>query len=281
MSEDLRAQPFLKWAGGKSQLLEQYEPFFPAEGGGSYYEPFAGSGAVFFHLRSRQDFARYHLAEINAALITCYRVVRDAVDDLLARLREHQAQHAEAYYYHVRAWDRTPEWAEASDVERAARLIYLNRTCYNGLWRVNSKGQFNVPIGRYKNPDIANEDRLRAASAALQGVTLAVEDFEGVLRRAERGDFVYLDPPYFPRSETANFTSYSAQDFGVYEHQKLALVYTELHRNGVRVMLSNSDTPFVRELYAGFRIETVQGRRAINSKADKRGPVSELVILNY
>lgn len=273
-------QPFLKWAGGKGQLLDQYEPYFPASSG-AYFEPFVGSGAVFFHLCPRGLFEHYTLSEVNAELITCYEAVRDSVEALIARLADHQARHDQAYYYHVRAWDRDPGWANTPVIERAARMIYLNKTCYNGLWRVNSQGQFNVPVGRYENPDVVGADRLRAASRALQGVTIQVLDFERVAYAAQRGDFVYLDPPYFPRSDTSNFTSYSTSTFGVYEHEKLALTFRELHRRGCRVMLSNSDTPFVRALYEGFRIETVQGRRAINSKTDKRGPVSEVVVLNY
>jgi DNA adenine methylase len=164
---------------------------------------------------------------------------------------------------------------------RAARMIYLNKTCYNGLWRVNSKGHFNVPAGRYRNPTILDEERLRAASQALQDVELEVMDFERVIRLAGRGDFVYLDPPYFPLSETANFTSYSQDTFGEYEHRKLALVFAELDRKGCRVMLSNSDTPLVRELYGDFRVETVIARRAINSARAKRGPITEVVVLSY
>jgi DNA adenine methylase len=159
--------------------------------------------------------------------------------------------------------------------------MYLNKTCYNGLWRVNSQGHFNVPVGRYRNPAILDEDRLRTSSLALQDVELAVADFEDVIRLAQRRDFVYLDPPYFPRSKTANFTSYSPDSFGEYQHRKLALVFGELDRKGCRVMLSNSDMPLVRELYDGYRQETVTARRAINSAAGKRGPITELVVLNY
>ncbi len=202
-------QPFLKWAGGKSQLLGQYEPYFPQEPMRGYYEPFVGSGAVFFHLHGRNLFQTYYLSEINTELLNCYRVVRDRLDELIARLIDHKARHSHDHYYATRNRDRDSMWAHASPVERAARMIYLNKTCYNGLWRVNQQGRFNVPMGRYKDPDIVNEDRLRAASRALQSVELAVEDFELVIRRAGRGDFVYFDPPYDPLSATANFTSYA------------------------------------------------------------------------
>jgi DNA adenine methylase len=277
----LRAQPFLKWAGGKSQLLDQYEPYFPKEPLRGYYEPFVGSGAVFFHLRGRNLFQTHYLSEINVELLNCYRTVRDRVEDLLRILADHKAHHGHDHYYFVRNRDRDSMWGHASPVERAARMIYLNKTCYNGLWRVNHQGHFNVPMGSYKDPDIVNEARLRAASGALQGVELAVEDFELVIKRAGPGDFVYFDPPYYPLSDTSNFTSYSREDFGEYEQRKLALVFEELDRRGVRVMLSNSDTPFVRALYADYRIETVTARRMINSAKAKRGAISEIVVLNH
>lgn len=275
------AAPFLKWAGGKGQLLAQYEPFFPREPARRYFEPFVGSGAVFFHLQARGLFERAHLSEVNAELITCYLAVRDGVDDLITLLREHQARHSRDYYYAIRNPDRNTAWIHAPSVERAARLIYLNKTCYNGLWRVNSRGHFNVPMGRYRRPDILNEGRLRAASRALQGAEISVAGFEGVLERARAGDFVYCDPPYVPLSATANFTSYSAASFGEDEQRRLAEVFAALDRQGCRVMLSNSDTPLVRQLYRAFRIETVSARRNINSMRHKRGAVSEVVVLNY
>lgn len=279
-SRNTHAQPFLKWAGGKGQLLGQFERFFPTEPMRGYYEPFVGSGAVFFHLRPRDLFEHYHLSDVNHELITCYRVIRDRVDDLIAHLAQHRASHSRDYYYVVRAWDRAPEWDQAPDVVRAARLIYLNKTCYNGLWRVNSKGHFNVPVGRYTNPAIVDEPRLRAASAALHGVELSVREFEAATECAEPGDFVYFDPPYVPLSATANFTSYSQREFGPDQQRALAATFAALAHKGVRAMLSNSDTAFVRDLYAGFRVETVTARRAINSAKRKRGTVNEVVVLS-
>jgi DNA adenine methylase len=276
-----KSQPFLKWAGGKGQLLDQYEPYLPQTPMRGYYEPFVGSGAVFFHLRRRGLFETYCLSDLNTELLTCYRAVRDHVENLITRLHEHKAHHSRDYYYAIRSRDRDPSWADASPVVRAARLIYLNKTCYNGLWRVNSRGYFNVPMGRYVNPDIANADRLRAASRALQGAELAVSGFETVTKKACSEDFVYFDPPYHPLSKTASFTSYAREDFGEAEQRELARVFATLDRRGCRVMLSNSDTPFVRELYHGFRIETVTARRAINSAKDKRGAITEVLVLNY
>ncbi len=281
MTLSSRPQPFLKWAGGKGQLLNQYEPYFPRTPLRGYYEPFVGSGAVFFHLHEWGLFETYHLSDLNTDLLTCYRVVRDHVEDLIMRLHEHKAHHSRDYYYAIRSRDRDPLWPDASPIERAARLIYLNKTCYNGLWRVNQQGFFNVPMGRYVNPDIVHEDRLRAASRALQGVELAVSGFETAAEQANSGDFVYFDPPYHPLSRTANFTSYAREDFGEAEQHRLARVFAELDRRGCHVMLSNSDTPFVRELYQPYRVETVTARRAINSAKGKRGVITEVVVTNY
>jgi DNA adenine methylase len=276
------AQPFLKWAGGKGQLLKQYEPFFPVEPMRQYYEPFAGSSAVFFHLRGRRLFQQYILSDANPELINCYLAVRDHLDQLIDQLRIHQELHDREHYYAMRDKDRDPDWHEqATPIERAARLIYLNKTCYNGLWRVNSQGYFNVPMGSYKKPDIANVGRLCAASFALQGVQFATRDFSDVLDTAQPGDFVYFDPPYVPLSATSNFTSYAADDFGPTEQRRLRDVFVGLDRKGVRIMLSNSDTELVRNLYQRFRVGTVTASRRINSNAGKRGEVSEIVVTNY
>jgi DNA adenine methylase len=282
-------QPFLKWAGGKGQLLEQYERFFPDKQMSCYYEPFVGSGAVFFRLRGRELFQKYCLSDINEELINCYVAVRDQVDDLIAELERHKENHEKngaEYYYDVRNWDRAPSWLDSANVIRAARMIYLNKTCYNGLWRVNSKGEFNVPMGSYKKPDILNEERLYAASQALQGAELAVQGFQQAVAHAGSDDFVYFDPPYDPLSDTANFTSYSADSFGQEQQELLANTFADLASKGSQIMLSNSDTLYVRRLYASLllktlRIERVEARRAINSHAGKRGVISEIVVLNY
>ena len=288
LKTDLKqAAPFLKWAGGKGQLLEQYTPLFPDRSlVKRYFEPFVGSGAVFFHLR-KQDFAgQYFLYDVNQELIRVYHAVQDQPDDLIALLAEHRERHGHDHYYAVRNLDRDPAWlASASDVERAARMIYLNKTCFNGLWRVNNSGHFNVPMGRYKNPAILDEPRLRAASAALQGVTLDLRDFRGIVDQAGEGDFVYFDPPYVPLNQTSNFTSYAADDFKEQDQRDLADVFFALHERGCRVMLSNSDSPLVHELYDGrdrrVRVKLVKARRAINTRADRRGAINEVVVLNY
>jgi DNA adenine methylase len=273
------ARPFLKWAGGKRQLLEQFAPLYPARIE-RYIEPFAGSAAVFFDVRERFDLRFAALSDDNAELINCYRIVRDDVEALIKKLRAHKKRHHEefpSYFYGVR--EQLPD--RLSPVARAARFIYLNKTGYNGLYRVNAAGRFNVPVGRYKDPPICDAELLRAASAALQGVNIDVRDFGDWLSKARAGDFFYIDPPYVPLSKTSNFTSYAAGGFGAAEQVRLARFVRDLDGRGARVMLSNSDTPIVRKLYGGFDIKKINARRNINSNGARRGQIAELVIRNY
>lgn len=265
-------QPVLKWAGGKRQMIGQYKNYFPA-GYNLYHEPFLGGGAVFFYLAPPVAF----LSDCNEELINMYRVIQNKVHPLIADLSRHINDRD--YYYQVRALDVST----ISDVERASRLIYLNRTCYNGLYRVNRKGEFNVPFGRYKCPRILDRDLLLAVNRVLQGVVLQKSDFEIVLKNASPGDLVFFDPPYFPVSRTSNFTDFTDQSFGASDHQRLAAVFDELVRRGCLVMLSNSDTPFIRDLFSkyGPGVIPLTANRSINSKADKRGPVGELLICSW
>ena len=274
-------RPFLKWAGGKTQLRQAFVPLYPAvDESMGYHEPFVGSGAVFFDVSNRFQFAARSLADNNGELIAAFSAVRDDVDGVIAALTRHLERHGEPHYYEVRGI--LPEaLAGMSLAERGARLIYLNKTCFNGLYRVNGRGIFNVPMGRYANPAILDPDLLRAASAALRGVHLQVAHFSSVLTRARRGDLVYFDPPYVPVSETSYFTSYTEGDFGEAEQQELSHVYRALDARGCHVMLSNSDSPLARKLYKGFQLVELQARRSINSKSDRRGEVGELVVLNY
>lgn len=230
-----------------------------------------GGGAVFFHLQPEEAV----LIDSNAELINFYRTLRDCLPELLYDLQKHKNE--AQYYYQVRALD--PE--TLSPVQRASRFLYLNKTGYNGLWRVNRQGKHNVPFGRYKNPKIADEASLRAASEALKKAEIICGDFSLVLEHAQPGAFVYLDPPYDPLSSTSSFTSYTAENFGEEEQKRLAEVFRELDKRGCLVMLSNSDTEFIRRLYAGYDIQTVYARRAINCRAERRGAISELVIRNY
>ncbi len=266
-------RPFLKWAGGKVRLLRQYADLFPDEIG-SYHEPFLGSGAVFFRLCPRLG-GEVHLSDRIEDLILTYRAVRDDVAGVIRCLRRHV--YDREHYYRVRA--QNP--ARLSPAGRAARLIYLNRTGFNGLYRVNRSGRFNVPFGRYVNPTICDGDGLRRASESLEGAEIEKRGFEDLPGCVERGDFVYLDPPYHPKSKTSNFTSYTPDAFGEDEQRALAETCRALHARGARFMLSNSDTPFVRKLYRGFDIRRVYAARAINSSPGGRGKVAELVVRNY
>ena len=264
-------QPFLKWAGGKGKLLAQYQTCFPTDWH-TYYEPFLGGGAVFFHLLPPQAV----LSDINPTLINVYHCIRNDVEAVIACLEEHRARHSKEYYYQVRS-RRT-----GSPVEQAARLLYLNKTCFNGLYRENSKGEFNVPMGRYKNPAICNPALLRSASLALQSAELNIQPFDAVLNRAQTPqDFVYFDPPYYPLSSTSSFTAYSRHAFATEDQIRLRNVVATLASRGVKVMVSNSDCPFIRELYRDFRIRTIWATRAINSNIKKRGKIPEVLVTSY
>ncbi len=277
----LPPHPFLKWAGGKTQLLPQLTPHLPLDFA-RYCEPFAGGAALYWHLytlraQGQARFTAARLTDSNPELINCYTVVRDAVSDLIALLTLHRQQHSQEYYYHLRALQP----ADLTPVARAARLIYLNKTCYNGLYRVNRAGQFNVPIGSYKNPLIFDPAELFSASRALQGVDLAVADFRQALQWAQPGDFLYFDPPYAPLSKTASFTSYTQNPFGAAEQKELAAVLHALSQRGCKVMLSNSWVDSILELYQDFHCVEIQAGRAINSNPDRRGKVRELLATNY
>lgn len=272
----MEAAPVLKWAGGKRRLLEQYARHL--EGGfRRYHEPFFGGGAVYFWLWNQKKLInkQARLADINPELINFYRMLQSDPEALIALMEEHQDQHSHDHFYEVRA--QLPD--ELDPLQRAARLLYLNRTCFNGLYRENSKGQFNVPIGRYKKPRISHPEGLRAASAALAGAQLELAPFGSVEEYAGPGDLVYFDPPYDPLSSTASFTAYTQHNFTSFDQARLAELFSRLSRSGVKVLLSNSDTPLVRELYQGFRLVEVSAARAINSKADGRQKITELLVI--
>jgi len=267
-------RPFLKWVGGKTQLLDQIFSELP-ESIGNYHEPFMGGGAVFFGLFRTRRLARKraNLSDINQELVDTYQAIKVEVDSVIEALGEH---HYESdYYYEVRAQD---PWS-MSRPERAARMIYLNRCGFNGLYRVNKKGQFNVPFGRYVNPLICDEANLRQVSKALQRATIRHTGFESIVERAKPGDLVYFDPPYVPLSETSNFVSYAKDGFSQGDQEKLAQIVEELSKNDVHVILSNSAAPWVVDRYSKFKVNIVPARRSINSKASKRGPVGEVVVV--
>lgn len=267
------ASPVIKWAGGKGQLLAGYRPYVP-ERFTAYHEPFVGGAALFFELRRRGLADRASLSDSNADLVNLYRVLRDHVAALVGELGREEFVYDEAAFYAVRGW----EPAELHPVRAAARLVYLNHTCFNGLYRLNSKGRFNVPFGRHHAPRICDAVALRAASAALQGVEIGVRDFEEACGRASPGDLVYLDPPYQPLRPTSSFTSYDRNGFGEGDQVRLADCFRRLDEQGVLVLLSNSDTPLVRELYRGYDQVELQARRSINSRGSGRRPVTELLV---
>ena len=242
-----------------------------------YHEPFVGGGALFFALAARTGglAGRAVLSDMNERLVRTYLTVRDEVEPLINRLQEHKARHCKDYYYATRARDIDVD----TNLEVAAWMIYLNKTGFNGLYRVNKKGGFNVPMGRYKDPRVCDAVNLRAASSVLQGVTIRHEGFDGVLERACEGDFVYFDPPYVPVSATSSFTAYTSDGFNLADQERLRDIACALKERGVHVMLSNADHPRVRKLYTpGFRKHTIQVGRAINSAATRRGSVAELII---
>ena len=277
MPKRVEAQPFLKWVGGKASLLRQLEEFFPHEID-RYIEPFLGGGAVFFHLKHRFPDMRAFLRDGNKELINCYRVVRDRPEDLMRLLDEHTRAfrvEGDVYYYEIRKQHDLTD-----DLARAARTIFLNKTCFNGLYRVNAKGEFNTPVGSNKNPNLYARENLLAASAALQDAQLEAQDFRKTVDESRRGDFIYFDPPYLPISAYSDFKRYTLEQFREADQVELARVFRELDAKGCRVVLSNSEHPRTRELYAGFPIQVVSAPRFINCKPGGRGNISELVVAN-
>ena len=274
-------KPFVKWAGGKRQLLPILNQNFP-KNFDSYYEPFLGGGAVLFHLLLEEGFHKFSVSDLNSDLILAYITIRDRVDELIFSLKRHSKNYfknSKSYYYTVR--DSNPK----SQIEKASRLLFLNRTCFNGLYRVNSKGRFNVPLGRYTNPNIVNEDNLLAVSQILRSrkVTIKCRDFNTVYSDAKNNDFLYFDPPYQPLSSTANFTSYTDKDFGEDDLRQLVELCIKLDEKGCKVMLSNSNSAEVTKQFSDkrWKIMKIDANRAINSNSKKRTGHAELLIKNY
>jgi DNA adenine methylase len=269
--------PLLKWVGGKRQLIREIDRYLPQEFT-TYYEPFVGGGAVLFHLHP----SKAVINDSNEELINVYRVVRDSPDDLIVDLRNHRNE--KEYFYEIRSIDRDPlRYKALSKVERASRIIFLNRACFNGLFRVNQAGEYNTPFGRYKNPDFVNEKTLRAVSSYLNknSVKILNGSYKKALRGIRKGSLVYFDPPYDPLSESSSFTGYTRGGFGKIEQEELKECCDLLHGKGVKFLLSNSATAFIKDLYRNYDVSIIEARRAINSKAHKRGPVSEVLVKNY
>lgn len=274
-------KPFVKWAGGKRQLIPILHQNLP-ESFGTYYEPFLGGGALLFHILTDKNGQKCSISDLNSDLVLSYTTIRDRIDALISSLKSHEKNYqkdSKSYYYSVR------ESNPRTEVEKTSRLIFLNRTCFNGLYRVNSKGKFNVPLGKYTNPNIVNEENLHAVSSILQTSRISIKcrDFESVLRDAKKGDLVYFDPPYQPVSSTANFTSYTTKDFTYDDLTRLAELCLKLDSKGCNVLLSNSDSKEVSDIFSKkpWKITRIEANRSINSNSKKRTGHFELLIKNY
>lgn len=275
MAKNILVNPILKWVGGKRQLLSDILPLIPRTYT-TYVEPFVGGGAVFFELQPSKAI----INDYNIELINVYQVVRDKPEELILELEKHAVNNSSDYYYEVRAKDRSEEYTFLSAVEKAARIIYLNKTCYNGLYRVNSAGQFNSPYGKYKNPKIVDPTTIRAMSKYLnkKDIKICQGDYKDILKSLRKGAFVYLDPPYMPVSSSASFTGYTESGFSYEKQVELKNECDKLRKKGILFLQSNSDCPEIRELYSEYKILTVKAKRSINSKGNARGEVNEVLI---
>ena len=271
-------KPFLKWVGGKRALVDEIIARMP-EKFNTYFEPFVGGGALFFELKKRGmlEGKKSYLFDANFELINTYNTVKNNPYELIEILKEFQNKHSHDFYYEIRAMDRDNSFTSLPDAMRSARFIYLNKTCFNGLYRVNSKGFYNVPMGRYKNPAICDTNTILCASRALQDAEVLHVDFAKVLDFAKKGDFVYFDPPYYPLTPTSSFTSYNQDIFLDDEQKRLLNTFEKLAKKGLHVMLSNSDTEFIKELYKDYKIDFVDVPRFINSKSNGRGKIKEII----
>lgn len=279
MYKDPVLKPILKWVGGKRQLLLKIMPLIP-DNVSVYVEPFVGGGAVLFEYQPK----RAIINDYNEELMNVYKVIKESPDELIKILITHKENNSKKYFYTIRAVDREENYMEKfSNVERAARTIFLNKTCYNGLYRVNSKGQFNTPYGRYKNPNIVDEQLIYAMSEYFNknDITIMNSDYKDALKYLDKDSFVYFDPPYLPISDSSSFTSYTQNGFTFEQQIELKEQCDILHQNGIKFLLSNSDHPFIRDLYKDYYIKTVHAKRTINSKANKRGEIKEVLVYNY
>lgn len=281
MIKNPMVKPVLKWAGGKRQLMPQILEYIPKKFG-RYYEPFVGGGALFFELQNSKS----TINDFNTELILTYKSIRDNLDQLVQLLKQHEQNNSSEYYYEIREWDRNGIIDNKNNVERAARFIYLNKTGFNGLFRVNSQNQMNTPYGRYKNPAIVNAEILTAVSEFLNDpkVEILNGDFEEAVKNAKRGDFVYFDPPYAPLvDDKKSFVGYTLNGFDAKEQERLRDLFNTLTDKGVKVMLSNSSVPYIHDIYSKYKDTTivVPAKRSINSKSSGRGKVDEVLIMNY
>ena len=276
---EIQIPTFVKWVGGKTQLLQQYSHLYPKKID-HYFEPMVGSGAVFFFIQKRYKPNYTMISEINKDLINLYKQVRDNVEFLIPLLKDFKIKHTQnpkEFYYKMRDKFNTTK----DPFVKSSLLLYLNKTCFNGLYRVNSKGEFNVPVGNYKNPAIVQDKKLRIASKLLQDVEIKKMSFGKIIDYTKEGDFIYFDPPYQPISKTSSFTSYQKTNFSDKQQKKLANVFKKLDEKNCKVMLSNSEHPLILELYKNYDIKIVKAKRMISCNGKGRGPINELVIRNY
>ena len=274
---NLAVPTFIKWAGGKTQMLTKYSLMFPKQFN-NYFETFLGSGAVFFYIKKKFNPNYSFISDINKDLINTFKAIRDNPEELIKLLKEHKAKDNNRIYFE----NQREEFNKMKDgIEKAGIFIYLNKTCFNGLYRVNSKGGFNVPFGKYKNPAILQEHKIREASKLLQDVEISTLNFDLITNKVDKNDFIYFDPPYYPLSKTSSFTSYHNEVFLEKEQEQLAAIFRKLDKKGCFVMLSNSDTHFIKNLYKDYKITTLKARRMINCLGTKRGLINEIVVTNY
>ena len=278
MAKNELVKPVVKWVGGKRQLLPEIEKLIP-ENYTTYYEPFIGGAAVLLNEQPKKAVVN----DFNEELINTYKVIQNNVDELIEVLKIHDELNSKDYFYDVRAWDRLPGYEERSDVEIAGRFIFLNKTCFNGLYRVNQAGEFNTPYGKYKNPNIINEVGLKVLSNYFNEADIIFKtgDFEDAVKYIRKGSFVYFDPPYAPLSPTSNYTGYTSGGFDEKDQIRLRELCDRLDAKGVKFLLSNSNVPFIQEQYSDYTIDIVGAKRAINSNGKKRGEVEEVLIRNY
>jgi DNA adenine methylase len=276
MAKNKLVAPFLKWVGGKRQIMSEIEQHLPT-GIKVYIEPFIGGGAVLFQLQPETAI----INDFNSELVNVYRVIKDDLEHLIVDLHQHKNE--SDYFYEIRGLDRTKAFEQLSRVARASRIIYLNKTCYNGLYRVNNSGQFNSPFGKYKNPNIINEPTLRAVNSYLNSNNIQIQntDYETILNQSDKDSFVYLDPPYHPVSGSANFTGYIQGGWNESDQIRLKVACDRLTKQGIKFIQSNSCVDFIQDLYSDYQIHTIEASRAINSDAQKRGKVAEVLIKNY
>ena len=268
--------PFLKWVGGKRQLMPTIKERIP-KNYTSYYEPFIGGGAVLFSIQPKKAV----INDFNEELINVYQTIKEKPEELIEDLKTHKNE--SDYFYNLRAFDRKEIFKNLSSIEKASRIIYLNKTCYNGLYRVNNSGEFNSPFGRYKNPNIINATTIKAVSKYLNinDITILNGDFEEAVKGVKKGAFVYFDPPYHPVSRSSNFTGYIQGGFNIEEQIRLKKLCDKLDQKRIKFLLSNSATQYIKNLYKGYKISPVKANRSINSNAKKRGEIDEVLIQNY